>query len=83
MNWLVAALLGLTGISLIRLLVGPTLFDRLVGLNLASGQIVLLLCTEAVRTGRGYYLDVAMIYALLSFVEILVFVRWRPGGAAQ
>ncbi len=84
MNGILSALFALMALSLYRLFVGPSLYDRLVALHLVSAEIVLLLCVHAVQAGRAFYLDVAMIYALLSFVETIAFARLRPpprGGA--
>ena len=75
MSWDIQILYALMALSLYRLFAGPTLFDRLVAMHLVSAEIILLLCIHAVRYGRGFYLDVAMIYALLSFAETIAFVR--------
>lgn len=82
MNAATMALLAMMAFSFYRLAVGPTVYDRLLSLHLVSAQIILLMCIQGVRLGRTYYLDVAIVYALLSFVETLVFIRFRrPGGA--
>ncbi len=72
-------------LSLVRLAIGPTFYDRLLALHLVSAQIILLMCLHAVRHGMAFYADVAMLYALLSFVETIAFVRFQrrtPGRAA-
>lgn len=64
-----------------RLVVGPTTEDRLLGLNMVAAHIVLILSMLAVEFGQSFYLDAAIIYALLSFSEIVAFVRFaRPEG---
>ncbi len=78
MIWSARFLYGLLVLSLYRLFAGPTLYDRLIALHLVSAQIVLLLSLHAIRDGRAFYLDVAMIYALLSFTETIAFSRLRP-----
>jgi multisubunit Na+/H+ antiporter MnhF subunit len=81
----VATLFVLMACSLYRLAVGPTFFDRLLSLHLVSAQIILLMCIHSVRLGKAFYLDVAIVYALLSFVETFVFLRFRRprrGGMA-
>ena len=77
MTWAVHALYALIVLSLYRLLAGPTIYDRLVSLQLVSAEVVLLLCIHAIRSERPFYLDVAMLYALLSFVETIAFARLR------
>ncbi len=66
--------------TLYRLIVGPTFQDRLLGLSLVSVELVLMLCVTAVMLEQSFYVDIAMIYALLSFGEITAFVKvhhWR------
>lgn len=70
------ALYAFMALSLLRLVMGPTFYDRLLALHLVSAQIILLMCLHAVRYGRAFYADVAMLYALLSFVETIAFVRF-------
>lgn len=82
MNAALYILCGLTALSLVPVLRGPTLYDRLLGLQLTSGQLVLVMCVFAVARGRAYDLDVAVVYALLSFIEVLVFVRIRAAARA-
>ena len=65
-----------TGLSLYRLVVGPSLQDRLMSLTMFSSFVVLLLCLFAVVLQRSLYLDVAVIYALLSFSEILALLKF-------
>jgi multicomponent Na+:H+ antiporter subunit F len=77
-------LLVMMAFSFYRLVAGPTVYDRLLSLHLVSAQIILLMCIQGVRLGKTYYLDVAIVYALLSFVETLVFIRFRrPSGAGE
>lgn len=79
----------LSFLSLYRLFVGPTFQDRILALSLVNSSIVLILCTLSVQRSASFYLDAAIVYALLSFGEIIVFVklhriqtrktaRWQP-----
>ncbi len=76
MSTVIFVLIGLAAISGWRLFAGPSFQDRLLAANLISGQIVLMMCYFAVHEGRSFYLDVAMIFALLSFAEVIAFVRF-------
>ena len=79
MTWIPYILYVFIALSLVRLVKGPTIYDRLLALHLVSAQIILLMCLHAVTYNRAYYADVAMLYALLSFVETIAFVRFsRP-----
>ncbi len=77
---LVFSLLGVGLLfALIRLFAGPRLSDRVVALDtfnmIAIGVIVLLAKVFA----SGLYLDIAIIYAILSFLETVVFARFVEG----
>lgn len=74
------ALILLFLLSLYRLVVGPAFQDRLLGLSLISTELVLILCVIGVYFEQSFYLDIAMIYALLAFGEITAFAKvhhWR------
>ena len=74
---------GLIGIGLlfgfIRLLGGPSVFDRVLSLDIInviiSGTIVFI----AFIFDNELYLDVAIVYAILSFLETIVFARVLEG----
>lgn len=80
MLYVLYILTGIALISLYRLIAGPTFQDRLLSLSLVSVILVLMLCVLAVHSDQSFYLDIAMVYALLSFGEIVAFVKihyWR------
>ncbi len=80
MTAVLSVLIILFIMSLYRLVFGPSFQDRLLGLSMASTLLVLMLCVSAVLFDRSFFLDIAMIYALLSFGEITAFVKvhhWR------
>ncbi|ODN30657.1 cation:proton antiporter [Fervidobacterium thailandense] len=76
-DWLVYGLTGF-GIffSLIRFMVGPTSFDRLASVDMMNVMIVGLISIFALLTENNMYMDIAIVYALLSFVETIVFSRY-------
>ena len=55
---------------------GPTIADRMTGLNLVGAQILALLVLYAVREGRSNYLDVALVYDIFGFIGILAMARY-------
>ncbi len=66
--------------SMYRLIAGPSFQDRLLGLSLISTELVLILCVIGVYFDRSFYIDIAMVYALLAFGEITAFIKvhhWR------
>ena len=75
--------LSLTGIgilfAILRLLIGPTAFDRVVGLDTVNIMITALIVFLAFLFDSMLYLDIALAYGILSFLETLVFARYLEG----
>lgn len=69
-------LVGTIGLSLVRVAIGPTLADRLVGLNLVAAQVLVILVVFAVRERLSFYLDVALVYSIFGFLGILAIARF-------
>jgi multicomponent Na+:H+ antiporter subunit F len=77
-----AAVLAAVALLLVlyRFIKGPTAVDRVVafdGLTIVTITGILL---SALAEGRGIYLDVALVYALLSFLGVIVVARFLEGG---
>jgi multicomponent Na+:H+ antiporter subunit F len=67
-------------LALVRFILGPTSADRIVafdGLTIVSITGIVL---AALAEGRGIYLDVALVYALLSFLGVIVVARYIERG---
>ncbi len=80
MDALVFILIGLGLLfGLIRLLRGPSDFDRVLSLDtmniIISGSIVVF----ALVFDNELYLDIAIVYAILAFLETIVFARYLEG----
>ena len=71
MNLAIGILVALTSLSLIRVIIGPTIWDRLLGLNLITSKIIMLLVVLAYVVDKTYILDFAIIYALLGFIGVM------------
>jgi multicomponent Na+:H+ antiporter subunit F len=71
-----------TIISLVRGVVGPTVADRLVSLNVVAAQVLALLVLIAVNDNRPAYLDVALVYDIFGFVGLLAITRYLGSGEA-
>ncbi|MGH9183319.1 MAG: monovalent cation/H+ antiporter complex subunit F [Acidimicrobiales bacterium] len=63
-------------LSLIRLLRGPSLADRIVALDSLLVVIVCGLAVDAARTREGTYLDVLVVTALLGFIGTVTVARF-------
>ena len=71
MNIILIILIILSLLSTLRVLIGPSLWDRLLGLNLVTSKLIMLIILIASQKQQSMLLDVALVYALLSFMGIV------------
>ena len=75
-------MLGLTLVYVHRIAVGPTVFDRLLGVNaLGTKATIVLLLVGGVYDRVDMFVDIALGYALLSFVGSLAAARYFERAA--
>lgn len=67
-------------LSTYRLLRGPTASDRVVALDALTNMTTSIIALIALLSGRFIYLDVALVYAILSFAGVIVAARYLEGG---
>ena len=75
-------------IAVIRVVIGPTLADRVLALDLLTVVAMGFVGAIAIRTGLTLYLDIALSLALLGFLATVAFARYmlsrlRDGGAGS
>jgi multicomponent Na+:H+ antiporter subunit F len=64
-------------VALVRVLKGPTVFDRMVGLGVAGTDTVILICLVGHLYGRfDMFVDIAIAYAMLNFGGGLVVAKY-------
>ena len=76
---LAIALVLLILAAALRILLGPTLPDRIVGMDTANTLMVSTLLVLAAVFNQIIYVDVAIVYAMLSFVGTLFFSKYLEG----
>lgn len=64
----------------IRFVLGPSAADRTVALDALTIIGISLIAFIALSAGRVIYLDIAMVYGILSFVGVLAVARYLEGG---
>jgi multicomponent Na+:H+ antiporter subunit F len=79
--WFVAvAMLGaLIVLTMVRLLAGPTAPDRVVALDTVNTLTVASMIVLSVAYEQTVFVDVAIVYALLSFVGTLYVAKYLGG----
>ena len=63
-------------LALIRALLGPSVYDRVLAVNMFGTKTVLLLSVVAFIAGRSDYLDLALAYALINFIGVLAVLEF-------
>lgn len=74
-----AAIIGMLisfTILCVRLIIGPSIFDRLLVMNAAGTCVSLLIVLLGEAQGTEFYIDIALIYALINFVSTIAFLRY-------
>lgn len=76
--------LGVLGVllflCLIRSIIGPKIPDRIVAGNMTGTFTIILISVLAMRMNEGYLVDVALIYAMLSFLAVVLLTRVYMGA---
>lgn len=71
-----AAILVVMVLALARALLGPTLYDRILAVNMFGTKTVLLISVLGMVAGRFDYIDIALVYALINFISIIAVLRF-------
>lgn len=74
--------------GLLRAFRGPTLYDRVLAANMIGTLTVLMVAVLGFMTGRPEFLDIALVYVLISFVSTIavlkvVALRTNAVGASE
>ena len=62
-------------LALIRALLGPTVYDRVLALNMFGTKTVLLIAVLGFLGGRPDFLDLAIVYALINFIGTIAVLK--------
>ncbi len=80
------AVLVTMGLALVRAVRGPTLYDRILAVNMFGTKTVLVVVIIGFVVGRPQFLDIALFYALVNFVgtvAVLKLSHYRELDAAS
>jgi multicomponent Na+:H+ antiporter subunit F len=58
-------------LAVARGLIGPSIFDRVLAVNMFGTKTVLFLAVVAYLSGRPDFLDLALTYALINFIGVI------------
>jgi multicomponent Na+:H+ antiporter subunit F len=61
--------------ALARAFLGPTIYDRILAVNVFGTKTVLMIAVVGFLTGRPEFLDVALVYALINFIGVIAALK--------
>ena len=64
---------------LVRCIVGPRISDRVLAINQIGTITVIMVALTVLLLGEGYLADIAMIYAMLSFLAVILLSKVYTG----
>ena len=74
------AILVTMGMALARSMMGPTVFDRILAVNMFGTKTVLLIAVIGFVTDRPEFLDLALTYALMNFIGTVAVLKFKVYG---
>ena len=76
---ILSALALMLVLCLIRAVKGPRIADRLVAVNMITTMVTVMIAILAVLEDEGYLVDICLIYAMISFLAVVVLSRIYTG----
>ena len=70
------AILFVMVLALIRAQRGPTIYDRILAVNVFGTKTVLLITLSGFLFERPEFLDIALVYALINFISVIGVLRY-------
>ena len=70
------AVLVVMVMAISRGIMGPTLYDRILAINMFGTKTVLLISLLGFLMGRPEFLDIAIVYALINFISVIGVLRY-------
>ncbi|MGN8214369.1 monovalent cation/H+ antiporter complex subunit F [Halococcus salifodinae] len=71
---------GVTLLAGYRVIRGPTTPDRVVGLDAIGTNVVAVAVLFALQTGRGFFIDVGLVLAIIGFISTVAVARYVTDG---
>ena len=82
-NLLLTVALGVLGVllflCLIRSILGPRIADRIVAVNMVGTMTITIIAVLALKMKEGYLADISLIYAMLSFLAVVLLTKVYMG----
>ena len=70
-------------LCLVRAIIGPRVADRLVAVNMMGTMVMVIIAILALMLEEGYLADICLIYAMISFLAVIVVTKVYLGVYKQ
>jgi len=70
------SVLGAMAMALVRLFLGPSMYDRVLAVNMFGTKVILLIAVFGFLTGRPDFLDIALAYAMINFISTIAILKF-------
>ena len=77
------ALIITMALALARAIIGPSVYDRVLAVNMIGTKTVLLLAVIAFMMDRPDFLDLALAYALINFIGVIAVLQFFRNRSAK
>ena len=82
-DWIFYVILSVLAVMqlfcLIRAVIGPRIADRLVAVNMITTMVIVMIGICAVLKNESYLVDICLVYAMISFLAVVVLSRIYTG----
>ena len=79
MNYFLLAAIGILSVflllCLIRAVIGPSIADRIVSVNMMGTMVIAIIAMLSVLQKEGYLADICIIYAMISFLSVVALTK--------
>lgn len=79
LNILLYTQIALSGVCLYRIIRGPTIPDRMVGIDIFGILVVGICAIISIQTERSFILDIGIAWIILSFIGTLTLAKYLSG----
>ncbi len=73
----------MTFLCLYRAYVGPTVADRVISINVISTKAIVIMVLVSVIYHKEYFLDIAIVYALIAFLATIGVAKYLQKGVLE
>jgi multicomponent Na+:H+ antiporter subunit F len=74
------AVIVVLAMALARAVLGPTVYDRILAVNMIGTKTVLIIALVGFLDGRPDFLDIALLYAMINFIGTIAVLKFQRYG---